>query len=323
MSATKIVPVNTILMPVNNMLRSFEMGKQEKDANGKPIEGQGDKAYQVYYERKLSMMEELKISGYANHTPIIVYEGHAGRAVEIAEGLVDTEGKYVVVDGMQRVGTAYQVGIDTPVQIQIVPESRAREIMISSGYHRKQNSPAQFTKILRADLQSESDLSIDILAKRYSMSEATIRRFLDILTLPVAVTDKIGDTIPLHTGVALADKIKRLSQGDTEIVKLLTDAALTSRDELEKVAGEISIKQKSKKLAEKNITPVYKELEPVYNAERAKIIKAEIDNMLEELPDSEFFKGQLQLWEYIHGVSDTDRKTDREKWDAQHATPKN
>lgn len=315
---TKIVPVKSILMPVNGMLRPFEPGKQEKDANGNLIEGKGDRAYLTFFERKISMERELAVSGFANHTPIVVYEGRRGAAIEIAEGTVDTEGKYIVVDGMQRTGTAYLMGIDTPVQIQIVPESRARDIMISAGYHRKQNSAAQFTKILRADITACPDVTVEELTKRYSMSEATIKRFLDILTLPVDVTEKIGNTIPLHIGVTLADKIKRLGKGNKETIDSLILAATVGKESLEKLSGEIAIKQQAEKLAQKSITPVYKPLEPVYNAERARIIKAQIDNSLEELPESEFFKGQLELWNFIHGVSASDREADKAKWDALH-----
>jgi hypothetical protein len=313
----KIVSVSSILMPVNGMLRPFEQGKQEKDKEGNPIEGKGDKAYLTFFERKTSMIKELSISGYANHTPITVYEGRKGLTIEIEEGVVDTEGKYIVADGMQRTGTALQIGIDTPVQIMIISEVRARELMISAGYHRKQNSPAQFTKILREDIKSNPDVTVDSLCKRYSMSEATIKRFLDILTLPIDVTDKIGVSIPLHVGVTLADKIKRLGKGKKENIDLLIMSAIDGT--LEKVAGDISAKQQAEKLASKNITPVYQELAPVYNSERARIIKAEIDNMIEELPDSEFFKGQLELWNFIHGISESDRKADHEKWDTLHA----
>jgi hypothetical protein len=319
---TKIVPVSSILMPINDMLRQFEPGKQEKDTAGNLIKGKGDKAYLTFFERKVSMEKELTISGYANHTPIMVYEGRKGATVEIAEGVVETEGKYIVVDGMQRTGTALQIGIDTPVQIQIVSEGRAREMMISAGYHRKQNSPAQFTKILRADITSNPEVTVDTLCKRYSMSDATIKRFLDILTLPTDITDKIGDTIPLHVGVALADKIKRLGKGDKAIIDLLVLSAIDGKDQLEKIAGEISAKAAANKLARKNIVPVYKGLEPVYNAERARIIKAQIDNGLEELPESDFFKGQSELWNFIHGVSSSDCEADKAKWETLHPVKK-
>lgn len=322
MSNTKIVSVNTILMPANGMLRPFEIGKQEKNTDGTLIEGRGDKSYLTYYERLLSMQHELATSGYANHTPIIVYEGRPGATIEIAEGTVETAGKFIVVDGMQRTGTALQIGVDTPVQIQIVSESRAREIMISAGYHRKQNSASQFTKILRADIVDNPETTVEKLSKRYCMSEATIRRFLEILTLPGDIVDKIGGEIPLHIGVSLAEKIKRLSGGDKSTVDRLVLAAIDGKESLEKVAGEISAKKAADRLVKKNIVPVYQELQPVYNSERAKIVKAEIDNMVEELPDSDFFRGQLELWNYIHGVSAEDKKADREKWDALHPAKK-
>lgn len=316
--------VKNILMPINGMLRPFEQGNQEKDVNGNLIEGKGDNAFMKYYERKLSMEKELKLKGCANYLPVMCYLGRAGLTIETEDGVVETEGKLIPADGMQRIGTAYQMGVDTVLQVTIISGARAREMMVSANYHRKPNTAAQFTKLLKYDLATESDLTVEKLSIRYSMSEQSIRRFLEVLTLPEDVQSAVGtkDGIALGTAVALADKIKRLGKGDTATVNALIVAAKEGKDALETKAIEVSKAQQAKKLADRNATPVYIVSGPVYNAERARIVKAQIDNCLTDEPDNDFYRGQNEMWNYIHGVSDKDLREHREAFDKLHKTDK-
>lgn len=313
----RIVPVSQLLMPVDNMLRLFERGKQEKDAQGNFLDGKGDKAYLTYWERRLSMEKELNISGYANHTPIIVYEGRKGAVVNIEEGPVDSAGKYIVADGTQRTGTAYEMGVNTPVQIQVVSEARAREMMVSANFHRKANSPAQFTKILKADIAANPDLTISALCTKYSMSESTIKRFLDVLTLPAEISENVGteNGLSIALCVTLADKIKRLGKGDKSTINTLITAAKESKEKLESVSGDISAKQNAAKLAIKKMKPVYVPLQPIYNAERYRIVLSQIENELCDDPENVVLLSQLEVLQYIHGVSESDIVEDKAKFE--------
>ena len=313
-----IVKVNNLIIPKNDMLRQFEKGNQETDIQGNLIEGKGDKGYISYYERKLSMEKELSITGeYANHTPIIVYCGEPDDTIETEDGIIKTDGKYIVCDGVQRTGTAFELGNNTPVRINRVTKERAFEIMISANYHRKQNTAAQFTKFLKAELERNPEITVPELASKYAMSETTINRYLAITTLPNEITENVGEKtgVTLGTAVELAEHIKKLA-GNAEVKTSLVLAA--KQGNLTEVAKEIDEEQRKAKRAARKLDPVYVPPEPIYNAERARIIISEVENTLQDEPENEYFRGQLDCWERIHMFTSEDKKKHKEAWNKKN-----
>jgi ParB family transcriptional regulator, chromosome partitioning protein len=114
-------------------------------------------------------------------------------------------GTYTVVAGHRRLAAAKIAGMDAvPARVyQYLTPRQVLEIQISENIHRADLTPVEEADVY-ARMRDELGMAVEDIALRVGRSQAHVRRYLNLLSLPDDVLDKIdAGEIPISKGVYL------------------------------------------------------------------------------------------------------------------------
>jgi len=121
-------------------------------------------------------------------------------AVGILENIIvysdpNQKGKYCLIDGLQRLTIAKELGLETiPCQVRSeVTPMQVLSLQLQANFHRVDTKPAAYGRQIRRFLMEDASLTVNDIANDLGVSAAWVTQRINLHTLTPEIADKVDN----------------------------------------------------------------------------------------------------------------------------------